>query len=571
MLTNLIIRYLCLLPQFTRLTSTMAAAPVLFSPEALTHFFENGDAMALSNRTRLRLQVKGIVVPIDFQDFDSDGLDAIFANLAKPPKIQAIRAQDRAAGRLMEVMSFKVSAKSKMRLKEALKIAKFYENVGRELDPENMTWDVIKRFLDQWKALMQRKTEDAGLPPKLNKSVPVHKWLESMVLFLGKKVGVRDAPLSYIVRPVGTVAVISPPRQAGEPHSEMYESIEGDLTARLSHAHALFKVDNGTVFDLIESSTRGSDVSPTIAPFRKTRNGRGAMQALKTQHAGKDIWDRLVKEAEHTLSTRVWSGTTPITLSQHMGMHRTAWITMTECAEHIPVDVPNDRARVTYLMDSIKTVDPQVLAAIAAVHQDEADKRVHFEHTFAYLVPVCPVTAKASKKTGRASIEANVSGTTGNKQQAKGGLGGGNDKPGTGSTGVALRYHRHKEFHALNKEQKDELVEWTKANGGKKTGGKKAASTNKQEEGGAPSIKKFKSMISQLEARQSAMFEAMAEVQQSSMNAIHAGVSATSGSIKPITKDSGDIVSKDVYVERAHVAMLKLNSILKAKDGKKGA
>ena len=204
---------------------------------------------------------------------------------------------------------------------------------------------------------------------------------------------------------------------------------------------------------------------------------------------------------------------------------------MTECAEHIPVDVPNDRARVTYLMDSIETVDPQILAAIAAVRQDEADKRVNFEHTFAYIVPVCPVTSKASKKSGRASIEASVSVTTGNKQQAKGGLGGGNDKPGTGSTGVALRYHRHKEFHALSKEQKDELVEWTKAKGGKKAGDKKAASTNKSEEGGAPSIKKFKSMISQLDARQSAMFEAMAEVQQSSMNAIHAGVSATGGSI----------------------------------------
>jgi hypothetical protein len=164
-----------------------------------------------------------------------------------------------------------------------------------------------------------------------------------------------------------------------------------------------------------------------------------------------------------------------------------------------------------------------------------------------------------------------VSGTTGNKQQAKGGLGGDNDKPGTGSTGVALRYHRHKEFHALSREQKDELVKWTKANGGKKAGGKKAASTNKSEEGGAPSIKKFKSMISQLETRQSAMFEAMAEVQQSSMNAIHAGVSATSGSIKSITKDPGDVISKDDYVERAHVAMLKLNSILKAKEGKKGA
>jgi hypothetical protein len=41
--------------------------------------------------------------------------------------------------------------------------------------------------------------------------------------------------------------------------------------------------------------------------------------------------------------------------------------------------------------------------------------------------------------------------------------------------------------------------------------------------------------------------------------------------MKPITKDSSDVVSKDVYVERANIAMLKLNSILKFKDAKKGA
>ncbi len=71
------------------------------------------------------------------------------------------------------------------------------------------------------------------------------------------------------------------------------------------------------------------------------------MLALKSQHAGKAIWDRLVKEglvkeAEHTLSNKVWSGNTPTTLAQHMGMHLHAWITLTGCAEHIPVHVPND-------------------------------------------------------------------------------------------------------------------------------------------------------------------------------------------------------------------------------------
>jgi hypothetical protein len=69
--------------------------------------------------------------------------------------------------------------------------------------------------------------------------------------------------------------------------------------------------------------------------------------ALQSQYAGKDIYDQLIKEAEEVLRNRQWSDTTSATLLQHMGLHRKAYITLTECAEHIPVEVPNGRARVT--------------------------------------------------------------------------------------------------------------------------------------------------------------------------------------------------------------------------------
>jgi hypothetical protein len=146
---------------------------------------------------------------------------------------------------------------------------KFYENVGRDLDPQNMTWLVIKCFLEQWKALMERKKEDFGLPPKLTKHHPVHKWMESMVLYLGQKVGVRNAPLAYVVWAVAIVPAVPPPLQAGEPHSVEHGSIKGDLIARMTHNHALFKVDNGAVYNMIESSTRGSDVTSSIARFAR--------------------------------------------------------------------------------------------------------------------------------------------------------------------------------------------------------------------------------------------------------------------------------------------------------------
>ncbi len=363
-----------------------------------------------------------------------------------------------------------------------------------------MVWPVIKQFLEQWKALMERKKVDHGQPPKLTKNHAVHKWVDSFVLHLSQKVGVRNAPLDYIVRAIAAVDPIPPARQVGDPHSIETGSIDWDLTARMPHNHPLFKVDNGLTFNMIKMSVREHDVAATIAPFCQGRDGWGALLALQSQHAGKAIYDPLVKDAENILKNRTWSGTTSVTLSQHMGLHRKAFITLTECAEHIPVEIPNDRAQVTYLLDSFKTIDPSVLAAMAAVCQDDADKCINFENVFTFLAPSCPVVAKAAKK-GRVSFEANVSGTGGKPHQ--GGLGGDREKPGKGATGVALRYHKFDEYRNLSKEKQEELTEWNKANGGGKNHGKKKgkrSSTAGSPRNKSDNAKKFKSLISAMEA-----------------------------------------------------------------------
>jgi hypothetical protein len=61
------------------------------------------------------------------------------------------------------------------------------------------------------------------------------------------------------------------------------------------------------------------------------------------------------------------------------------------------------------------------------------------------------------------SFDVNVSGAAGGIK-SPGGLGGGNPSPGEGESGVSLRYHTHKEFLDINKDQRNELSEWTKAN-----------------------------------------------------------------------------------------------------------
>ncbi len=159
-------------------------AATLFDATALTLFFENANSMGLSNRTRLQLAHEGVAVPDNFKEFDKEGLSAIFSNLYKPRKVPVAGAAAIAAGQLREIPAFDVSAKSKMRLKGAMLIAKFYDDVGCPLDPGNMLGIVIKRFLEQWKALMERKKADHGAPPKLTKNQVVHKWVDLFILYL---------------------------------------------------------------------------------------------------------------------------------------------------------------------------------------------------------------------------------------------------------------------------------------------------------------------------------------------------------------------------------------------------
>ncbi len=96
---------------------------------------------------------------------------------------------------------------------------KFYGDVGRPLDPDNMAWPVMKHFLEQWKALMERKKAENGTPPKISKNRAVHKWIDAFTLHLSQKVGVRNAPVGYVVRAVVAVDATPPARQAGDPHS----------------------------------------------------------------------------------------------------------------------------------------------------------------------------------------------------------------------------------------------------------------------------------------------------------------------------------------------------------------
>ena len=429
---------------------------MVFTAAQLTVFWTSNIAMGLSARTRSQLELEGIETPDDLVEFNEKCLEKIFKNMANPAKVPLTGAANIAAGKLKEVVAYLMSGKSKMRIEGAMKIAKFYKTIGRPLDPDNMSWIVIKNFLKQHNALKDRKSTDDTTIPKITKNFAVHHWLEAFYIFLGRKIGVRQSALTYVVRDQSAVPAIVPPRAFQELHSEEFGSIEGDQANCLSHTHVLFKLDNVEVFDLLETAVCGSDIAPTIAPFRKLRNGKGTLQAIKNQHAGVRVWDDIVKTAKEVMGrSRKWTGLSSFTLAQHCNLHRKAYILLGEAADHVPVQIPDEQTQVTNLMDSLDKVDPTVLAAVSSVRQDEFNKQVNFEAAVTFLVKSCPVAIKQNKK--KVSFGASLS-------TIEVAPGKGTQKSKMGTTGVPLRYHPKAEFIKLTRAQKEEVAAWVKAN-----------------------------------------------------------------------------------------------------------
>ena len=101
-------------------------------------------------------------------------------------------------------------------------------------------------------------------------------------------------------------------------------SVLGDLIARASHSYPLFKSDNGTVFGVIESATRGSIYSTIIKPFARKKDERAAWNALLTSHVGVDKWEKIQKDYSTWLISAKWKGK-KFSLDSFISQHRSKY------------------------------------------------------------------------------------------------------------------------------------------------------------------------------------------------------------------------------------------------------
>lgn len=419
-----------------------AATKQAAADENLKKFWTSDAFMAMSEDGMDAMAKHGIKYPATLGDFYDDELDDVFTKIARPVK------RDEGVD---------ISATSEKRIRVAALAVRYYSDTGHlPIKLGMLTWTVLANFDVQWRALKELKKRDEPDVPKLTKGLTIIKYIESLRVHCMEVVGVRNCPLAYLLRDDKVPPVTPSPLAQDQPHSEKFGSVEHEMIARLTHTHPLFRNDNQNLFNRLDIGLRNTSYASVLVSHRRTGDGVGAFADLVSQYAGKHVWEARIREAEGYMKTATWTGTTSVRLDQHLNKHRMMNVQLSEASEHVAFQMPNERTRVTYVLDSIKSKDPEVLSGVAAVRRDDPGMRDSFEPMAAFLGPTCPVT-RASASSKRAN--ANVSGLdTGSLPQK-------------GSTGVELRWYPNNEFKALTDEQRAELKEWSATKKAEKGGG----------------------------------------------------------------------------------------------------
>jgi hypothetical protein len=418
------------------------------------NWLKSSPNMKLSSEAAVNRVIKeGITTFEDLTDFDKKSLERLPATCKDTvPRIVADRENGIIAE--AEVPGANISSISVQRLIVAMHAAEYYTSITRTMVPANMHYtSVLKGFKVEWDSYQDLKSQDDPSVPLVNdkdNDRKIIRWVPIFIDCLTRTYGVRG-PLAYVLRDDEDV-----PAEGDDPlvlnaHYGASGSLHDELIARLPHEGPVYKNDNTSVFLLIEKATRGTSVASTVSNFIRRKDGRGAFQALISNHAGDTKYRAILKKRMNLLQNIKWNGRA-YPLESHVSNHRQAVDEIQECSSHVTASVPNQDQRVEYLIDSITCADHTLQAAIGLIRANTNNMRHNFEAAATALIEVDPY--RRSQRSHGAPSTANISSI--------------DFSAGRGATGVDLRWHPKKDFKSLPDDQRDELVDWMRTNEGRK-------------------------------------------------------------------------------------------------------
>ena len=172
-------------------------------------------------------------------------------------------------------------------------------------------------------------------------------------------------PIAYVIWEDAEIPNVLPYLADGYPHSTKAGSDEQEMSNRASHEHPLFLEDRAKVYYKLEEATQGTSYAASVKPFQRTKYGKEAFEAIVKQFAGEDKWESETETKEELLHSLKWKGQSNYPLEKHGGQHRSDYVSLVACADHVEYQLPNAHSIVGYLLDSIHNNNPGLQAAMA--------------------------------------------------------------------------------------------------------------------------------------------------------------------------------------------------------------
>ena len=213
-----------------------------------------------------------------------------------------------------------------MRLKVDAKAVKYFSSIDRPLTAAMMTWDkLLNNFKLEWDSLqeMEMGNDDSSLPI-ISKTFPIEKWFDAHETYCTNYVGQSGCTLSWIYRDKSAV----PAAEAlapDQPYSTEHGSVDEEMFQRLAHAGCQFKADKANGLSHLVTATIGTIYATTLSPFKRSKDIRSAMIAMKAQFAGPAHWDVAAKKKNAMMMNRKFTGKGSQTLHLFAGQHRASF------------------------------------------------------------------------------------------------------------------------------------------------------------------------------------------------------------------------------------------------------
>ena len=103
-------------------------------------------------------------------------------------------------------------------------------------------------------------------------------------------------------------------------------------------------------------------------------------------------WEAEIKKQDDLLHMQLWKGQSNFLLEGCIAQHQNAYISMQQCSEHVKNQLPNEHARVSYLLEGIQCPDPGLQAAMASIRTDDGPDgmRNNFEASPSHIWTLSP-------------------------------------------------------------------------------------------------------------------------------------------------------------------------------------